>query len=362
MSEKLPKGFDREGAERVLSTSKGEQIKIDLSKRITEIIDEDLSEFFTKEVAVLNMDALKKAGMPHVMLRVGTIQTILDEFRKALEPGYESALREIGEQVGLTFSIDLINFLRKSMNLPLDQEALLEFWAIFDSSADMGKISVDPRIKDNRIQVGIENSFLTKNYEEDKHRHCAFFQGYIRGVVDTSICQWTRWIAETRYAPPAQKWWVESVVKGCPPASENCEFVVNLLEERYPQSRSAFSSSIRSIQQQNYGDASLSARLALERALKEPLGIDDEVPVSFARLLKAYQETQVPLAYSRWLFSYDEISKTAHEVRIVNYHEAIGTILSVKKLLDEWTQISLSEEQRRSLLAKKSEYGIYRKK
>src|SRR5205807_10173001 len=91
---------------------------------------------------LVNMPKLATLGAPHVMLRVRTFQTILDDFRIALGEQYDPIRNRIGRAIGFNFGITLLRVLKHANRLPVAYGALLEFWARFDSAAQMGDYRV----------------------------------------------------------------------------------------------------------------------------------------------------------------------------------------------------------------------------
>ena len=356
-------GFTKDEASGVFKRFAGEEIRKKLTQRIKGIIEADLRDFFFTEAPVINMDSLTRVGMPHVMLRIVTLHAILDGFRTALGEKYNDILRSIGGNVGFSFAVDLMDYLRrKSGHIPLNYEALLSFWSIFDSSADMGEIKIEEKEIENptSLIVGIWHGFLTEGYEKEQHRHCPFMEGYIRNALDTLIGQWTRWIEKTHYRPPRKKLCVARVKEN--PSKTHCMFEVHLDEEKFSAMKDTLMVSIREFQNKDFKAANKSARNALDCALKVPLGLEDDFPVSFSRLLKTYEKTGVPLCYNRWLSVYDTLSPYHHGDKEADFYETLQNLFSVKRLLDEWLEIDLPDDQKKTLINKKSEYGIFRKK
>src|SRR4051812_29988063 len=103
-----------------------------LRQELTEVLEKELRQFL---FGLVNMPKLATMGAPHVMLRVRTFQTILDDFRGELGGEYDPVLTRIGRTIGFNFGITLLRVLRHAGRLPLTYEALLEFWAQFDSAA-----------------------------------------------------------------------------------------------------------------------------------------------------------------------------------------------------------------------------------
>ncbi len=143
MVEELFRGevFVKDEATKALGFA-GNEVREELSKSIRTIVDRNIGDYLTKN-PMINMESLKKAGTPHVLLRVKTLHTLFDGLRKTLGDQYLDALRSIGENVGFGFSVDLIDYLERDKSMiPFDYEALFSFWSLFDSRADMGNFTV----------------------------------------------------------------------------------------------------------------------------------------------------------------------------------------------------------------------------
>ena len=352
-------GFTKEEAAKALGFA-GSEVKEKLSESIRTIVDRSIEDYLTKN-PMINMDALKKAGTPHVLLRIKTLHTILDGFRWMLKEQYSPTLREIGERVGFGFSIDFIKYLKNNDKIPLNYDALLTFWSIFDSSADMGLITVNLEESTEKINVEIENSFLAKGYNEEIHRHCPFFEGYILGVIDGAMCQWIRWISDSFFKSPLNKWQAIDVKENR--NYQNCTFTVTIMKEKYQKTRDSLVVSIEEFQKvkPNYEEANKMARIALECAVKEPIGLTDADAVSFTRLIKTYQKFEVPLSYPKWISLYDLLSGVLHGRISIDENTILENLTETKKLIDEWSRISLSDEKVKEIVEKKGDYGIFRK-
>ena len=358
-TEKLFRGevFGKEESAKVLGFT-GDEIKEKLSESIRTIVDRNMSDFFDKN-PIINMDSLKKAGTPHVLLRLKTLHIIFDGVRKTLGDQYLDVLRSIGEDVGFSFSVDLIDYLeRDKSKIPLDYDALLDFWSLFDSRADMGIFTVKIDENNKKIEVIIENSFLVKGYENDKHRHCAFFEGYITGILDGAMCQWTRWIEKSIYRPPKALWQVIRVKEDR--KGEQCLFTVDITKENYITPRNLLVSAIQEFKHGDFDKAMLQARLGLEFAIKEPIQLTEADKIKFTQLVKAYQKYQIGISYQKWIALYKTMSDVAaHSRRSITGNECLENINRTRKLINEWSGIYLDDDTVTKVKGEKQKYGIF---
>jgi predicted hydrocarbon binding protein len=305
------------------------------------------------------MDTLKKAGTPHVLLRLKTLHIIFDGVRKTLGDQYLDVLRCIGETVGFSFSVTLIDYLeRDKSKIPFDYDALLGFWSLFDSRADMGTFTVKFDENNEKIEVIVDDNFLVKGYENDKHRHCAFFEGYIEGILDGAMCQWTRWIENSIYRPPRELWQVIRVKENR--KEEQCLFTVEIMKEKYRTPRNLLVNAIQEFKKEDYNKAMLLARRSLEFAIKEPIHLTDADKIKFTQLVKAYQKYQIALSYQKWFDLYDIMSEVgAHSRKSITGDECLEHINLTRKLINEWSGIDLDEDTVTKVKGEKQKYGIF---
>jgi len=312
-----------------------------LRKELTDVLEKELRQFL---FGLVNMPKLATLGAPHVMLRVRTFQTILDDFRGELGDEYDPVLTRIGRTIGFNFGISLLRVLRHAGRLPLEYDALLEFWAQFDSAAQMGeyKLSLkqelgDDGLKRATVDVNIKDLFLTLGYEDDDPlRHCPFITGYFEGALDTAMFLWARWIQESIYQTPNVFW---SVANYDTPGREEhgvVRFRVELVPERWPALKTLLCRAVELSETRNWEGSILSARMALERAL---VSLSAETPpdlkVSFGKLLEQLERVRVPIDFTRWRRTYAECSETAHVVKVVSEFSVANIVFNVWRCVKE---------------------------
>jgi hypothetical protein len=202
-----------------------------LRRELTDVLEKEIRQFL---FGLVNMPKLATLGAPHVMLRVRTFQTILDDFRVALGEQYDPILTRIGRAIGFNFGMTLLRVLKHANRLPLEYDALLEFWAKFDSAAQMGEYRLLLKEKSEKdgavVDVNIKDLFLTLGYEDDDPlRHCPFITGYFDGALDTALFLWTRWIGQSIFKDPRVLW----SVAGCDDPSREEHGVVRFSLKLY---------------------------------------------------------------------------------------------------------------------------------
>ncbi len=349
--------FEAAEADRVLGL-RGKRLADHLSGEIVRIIQKDLLNFLLAE-PLIHEDSLTIKESPHVMLRIETIHTILDKFREVVGESYSDVLRIIGEDIGFSFSLDLFGMLQE-MPVPIDYEALLSFWCWFDSSASMGKYSYTLDEERKQLTISLNNSFLILGYKNKAHRHCSFFKGYIQSFLRTSFSQWLSWIELTRFQNP-EKYFTVMDIHEKPTKNDECIFILELQEENYPKIRKALTQSMGSVRTGDLREAAQKARIALERAVKQPLGYEDDFSLSYGKLLRAYKNEGIKLSFKDWVKAYDTLSDVMHGDKSMDRNTLRSVLFQISKVIAEISKLKLSEEKRKRLIEAKKEYGIFRK-
>lgn len=349
--------FGEEEAAGVLGFT-GNEIKEALSESIRTMIDRNIGDYLTKN-PIINMESLKKAGTPHVLLRIETLHTIFDGFRKTLDNQYVDVVRNIGNDVGFGFSVAIIDYLEvDKAKIPFDYNALLGFWSLFDSRADMGDFKVKIDENNKIIEVDITDNFLVKGYENDKYRHCAFFEGYIEGILDGMFCQWTRWIYRSVYKPPKTLWQVVQV-KGNE-KEDQCHFTADIIKEKNITPRNILVDAILAFRKKEYGNAMLQARRGLEFAIKETVNLAETDKIKFTQLVKAYKKYQVGISYDKWTALYNAMSDVAaHSRRNIAKEESLENLNLTRNLIKEISKIDLDADTIQKIQGEKQNYGIF---
>lgn len=199
---------------------------------------------------------------------------------------------------------------------------------------------------------------LVKGYENDKHRHCAFFEGYIEGILDGAMCQWTRWIQNSIYRPPRELWQVIRVKESR--KEEECLFTAEIMKEKYITPRNLLVNAIQEFKKEDYNKAMLLARRSLEFAIKEPIHSTDADKIKFTQLVKAYQKYQIAISYQKWIDLYDTMSDVAaHSRRSITGDECLEYINLTRKLINEWSGIYLDDDTVTKVKGEKQKYGIF---
>jgi hypothetical protein len=337
-------------------------MEADLRHEIAQILEKGLRDYL---FGLVNMPKLANLGAPQVMLRVRTFQTILDDFRGALGEQYNPILTRIGRTIGFNFAISLLRVLRHARRLPIQYAALLEFWAKFDSAAQMGEYKLELHEEDGgekrgRVDVSIKDLFLTLGYEDNEPlRHCPFITGYFEGALDTSLFLWTRWIKRSIYKDPAVLW---SVTKCDDVVREDrgvVRFSLGISEERWPRLKDLLAHAIELSEEDRWAESIIAGRMALERSLvccasEEP----SDLKVSFGKLLEQLQKVRLPLDASRWRQTYAECSEPAHQVKVLNEVTVTNILFNVWRCIKEAEAVVTTPELTAVIKQNRTKYVI----
>jgi len=335
--------FTKDEVSEVLGLSGAElssKVGADLSQHIFQMLE----DYFSR-TSFFNLEALKKANMPHVSLRVKTVHLMLDGFRHEISPEtHLKILRSIGQETGFSFSLDFISFL-KSRKIPLNYDALLEAWVQFDSSADWGKLNATFE-SDNLIKVEVKRNFLRLGYETDFHRHCTFFEGYIENVIDGIFLQWTRWIEKTPLRPPPLSYEVISVNedKTEERLNDTCVFLVNFAKESLPSTRSVLANAIEFYHERMDERCGSEARKVLEYALKEKLGHPVDANLKTQLCIDECSKYVPEFDGKAWTETYGVLSKPEH-ISGIRITDTYSVLREVTGLVRRLSRVSLTPDQ-----------------
>ncbi|MEM3402969.1 MAG: hypothetical protein QXJ17_00245 [Nitrososphaeria archaeon] len=229
-----------------------------------------------------------------IILRATTVQTLLDGARDHAGPElYGKLLQRWGEEIGISFGHILIETLKQKNRLPKNYKTILVVWAIFDSSARWGDIKVNLFDENKKMaEVKISKNFLTIGYEHEVHRHCPFFEGYLKGVTTQAFMEWTRW-ANNIYQTPRKTLLCESVSES--QKGENCVFQMKFKVEELKE---ACNKLVESFEAHDSGRWEESIRLSCESlvaALRDKVGAVGK-SFDFIKTIKAFSQVGKTLA------------------------------------------------------------------
>jgi hypothetical protein len=304
-------------------------VKLDLINKLLTTSNNNLEATESDDMARMSHDEANRA-----IKQIDVKAYVYDEL-------YPSIMHSAGYRVGLSFAIDLMEYLKERElsedthgALPLDYDALLEFWTLFDSSTDFGQFSFslqsDP--EGHTFDIAVKESFLVQKYDERIHRHCAFLEGYIHGTLDGSFAQWVRWINSTHYRPPSRNLEISSV-KEHSQTENNCVFRCETSPEKLPGSKDLLIHSIECLWEKDYHECYISLRKSLENAVKELVELQDDDILKFTQLINCFQECGVGISYEKWRRLYGVLSGAAHSRPKGTVFTQYDTLMS---LVDTW--------------------------
>ena len=342
--------------DRVLTAVSG-GLETNVREHIMHTIEIGLRDYLA---GVVNLNSLDELGTPQVMIRVRTFQTILDEFRRLLDDRYATVLEHIGRNIGFNFGISLVRILQNANWIPLDFEAVLKFWALFDSSAQMGQMAFDfERVAagEANVDVKVKRLFLTIGYGHDEPlRHCSFMGGYFFGTSDIVSLLWTRWIRQSIYANPDNAWRTIECMGVGQERDDVTAFRLSLREEQFPDVRDTLALAIEACQDGNWVAAMIDGRICLENSLLRVAGLEPGTRMSFGRLLEQLKNVRAYMDHERWRVAYAACSDFAHQVKAHNEIAVLGYLFNVWECVCEAENVELSNEQRGLLARMKDKY------
>jgi hypothetical protein len=348
--------FKTRDIDQVLTAVSG-GLAADVREHIMQAVDAGLRDYLA---GVVNLNSLGDLGTPQVMIRVRTFQTILDEFRRLLDERYPSIIERIGLSIGFNFGISLIRILRNANWIPLDFGALLKFWALFDSSAQMGHVSFEYEHEasgEASIDAKINRLFLTIGYGHDEPlRHCNFMVGYLSSTTDVASMLWTRWIRDSIYAKPANCWRSTACTNNGEERDDVTAFQLTLREERFADARDALTRAIDACESDKWIEAMIDARICLESALLRVVSLSAGTRISFGRLLEQLKNVRANMDLERWKLAYAACSEFAHQLRVHNEIAVLGYLFNVWECVREAEEVELSLEQTGLLARAKDKY------
>lgn len=356
LSTSPPKPFNTPEIDEVLTAVSG-GLASDAREHIMQAVDAGLRDYLA---GVVNLSSLGDLGTPQVMIRVRTFQTILDEFRRLLDERYADIIEHIGLNIGFNFGISLVRLLKNSNWIPLDFAALLQFWALFDSSAQMGRMGFEYEHEatgEAAVIAKIKHLFLTIGYGQDEPlRHSNFMIGYLASTTDISSLLWTRWIRHSIYARPANSWRTTTCTTDGSERDDVTAFRLELREERFSDDRDTLAHAIEACESEDWVESMIDARICLENSLLHVVGLPIETRVSFGRLLEQLKNVRANMDVERWKLAYAICSEFAHQRRSHNAIAVLGYLFTVWECLREAEDVELSAVQTGLLAGAREKY------
>lgn len=287
-----------------------------------------------------------------IVFRARTLQVLLEGVRERLgEEDYATLIFRVGNAIGIEFGHAMISKLKDAERIPSTYKAVITTWAALDRSAHWwSELSVESfSISKLTGMVRITGNFLSSGYTANEHRHCAFLEGYIQGVIDESFKEWTRWMVQ------------ESGIASLPfltciSAKElgekgSCVFNLAFRTESLIRSRNKFVNAIdRLATGKPTVDAVRAARAAMENSLKEKIGEDESARWGFYSALKCYEKAgATSISFGEVTKQakkrYDFASAVVHGGKKANKQEAWDFAMFVNIFINEVERLDLNQSQ-----------------
>lgn len=320
-------------------------------KTVSKAIDQKLQEIFIATPAIAPVVEARL-----VTLRVKSLQMILESIEERMAGAYNEAIRSAGEEVGMSFGHDLINTLKRERVSPRNYESLLDTWISFDSSAGWGEMNIDCfDQEEKRMEISIQNNFLAEGYVKNRHRHCAFLEGYMWGVINEALFEWIRERIREELLPPTIRLTCSSVSETSK-SGNRCVFTVQLGEEELVRSRDTLFDALQRYDERSLGETIGLCRTTLEYTLKEKVAFDLGEYISFNNLCKVFLEENVPLpGHEKAREAYFKASAISHGKK-PSENEAYDIINATRKWLFELERLQIPDDKKKSIEQRMKSY------
>ena len=222
--------------------------------------------------------------VPAITISVDTFYTLIEPFSGDAKEAYKLKGMEAGE----IFAKKYIDFLRYKVGVPQSIWHLLKGWAFFDTGANWGTFDIFFEEEQKKVIVTLENSFLTRKLEKDKHRFCSFMDGYIEGILWTCLKYYPRWYKDVLGHIPSNIN-IEPILVKEEPEGDICRFIVSLQSEELADTFDLMYEIDRLIECGDLRRIPLEIRTVLEIALKKKLAIKEEERIYVPQLLTPFK-------------------------------------------------------------------------
>jgi len=303
--------------------------------------------------------------VPAITISVNTFHTLIEPISGDSNEVYQIR----GKEAGKIFAKKYLDFLRFEVGVPESISHLLKGWAFFDTGANWGTFNTIFDENKKQIFVTLENNFLNRNLEKDKHRFCSFIEGYLYGIFVTCLKYYPRWYKNVISSnPPDMNFFPLSVKEE--PEGDICKFIVSLKYEKLVDSFDKIYYIEKLIENGDLRRIPLEIRIVLENALKAKLDINYEERIYVPQLLVPFKESKEKrkLNIKKILNVYAWTSKDAHLTTEYAKEEVIKNLDIVSDFIQELEIIEINEENTKILQNKaldarvgseKKERGIF---
>lgn len=318
-----------------LSNSHVMRDMVDPVKRALEIFEKNISRL------------IFLPDIPRIEFRSKTMELFLDSISNELKGGqYKQFMRSVGKSVGKSLGSDMIEFFAANNKLPKDYEVLISLWNEWDLIAGWGRRTYF--IKGDEIVITVDDSFLTRAREDDKHKHCAFLEGYIQGYLREVIREQYRWFKRAITKPSIPPLKVVEIFEK--PSGDKCQFMVKLKEEELREAFDLLSEARESLKNGEFDKCASSIRTSMEIALKEKLCINKNEKTPILKILTSLKSRNVNIRYRTIEDVYAAASNSIHGSRKASKSECIEMLEKWDNTLEEIESISMLEKEKHDIV------------
>jgi len=304
------------------------------------------------------IDALRKAaaelqllpGVDRVIMRIDTLNYLLEEMRKIVGTNkHEDMLRGSGQMIGGSFAEDFIKFLQDNRKLPQSEKVLLELWTKIESNANWGEFILKYDTP-NKIVVTLKNSFLTRALNTEKHRNCAFMEGYVLGFLWEVIKEYYYWFSQTITKPAALMLEPIDVVEDSGGGGgDMCTFTIERREKKSENALEMIEKAKEAYRNDNYTQSAAYLRSCVEWGFKEKIDIAIKNPVSLTAIIKAFKKTGVKLRYTIIDDIFAKTSEIIHGSRHLGKEECEKMIKKVNNSIKALDFLKISNHKKKAI-------------
>jgi len=281
--------------------------------------------------------------VPAITISVDTFYTLIEPFSGDAKEAYKLK----GMKAGEIFAKKYIDFLRYEVGVPQSIWHLLKGWAFFDTGANWGTFNILYEEEQKKVIVTLENSFLTRKLEKDKHRFCPFMDGYIEGLLWTCLKYYPRWYKDVLGHLPSNIN-IEPIAVKEEPEWDVCRFIVSLQQEELVDAFDRIYGIERLIEGGDLRRIPLEIRTVLEIALKKKLAIKEEERIYVPQLLTPFKalKDKGKMSIKKISNIYAWASQDAHRTVTYSEEEIIKNLGVVADFLQDLELLEIDEEKR----------------
>ncbi|MEJ1384770.1 MAG: hypothetical protein RPV21_10400, partial [Candidatus Sedimenticola sp. (ex Thyasira tokunagai)] len=304
---------------------------------------------------------LTTGTIDYAAFRIQTLSLIFElasqNFNRASSSGeqaYKRFLKELGDEVGFTFARDIINRLvERDIILQVnDTKQLIELWMSYENETGAG-VTTLKNCDDGKFVIQLDNNPLRRT-ERTPHKHCGFYQSYIRGFLNELMASRSR-LLQRKIADSVIKSKRAYSVEETPDANDSCVFVAHLKDEVLTRAFDALHEAHNQFYKyetdDDYAPCASQARSALVIAQMESLSVDGERTPP--QLYKVFKDVLSRDTYKTMDEVYQVVSKYVHK-ESSSSKKLIKTrcwelLRDIRRVICELENLELSDDRKQEL-------------